>query len=46
LAISVRWRKVPAGPVKVPSAMRSSSRRIRVQVSWQVFLRDPGHKQG
>jgi hypothetical protein len=35
--ISVRWRKVPAGPVKLPTAMRSSWRRSSGQVASQVF---------
>ena len=34
---SVRCRKVPAGPVKVPARIRSSSRPISGQVSWQAF---------
>jgi hypothetical protein len=35
--ISVRSRKAPAGPVKVPTAIRSSSRRSFDQLSWQAF---------
>ena len=35
--IPVRWRKVRAGPVKVPTAMRPSSRRSSGQVALQVF---------
>src|SRR6516225_8963092 len=37
LVISVRCRNVPAGPVKVPTWMRSSSRRRFGQVSPQAF---------
>jgi hypothetical protein len=37
--VSVRWRKVPAGPVKVPTAMRSSSRRRFGQVASQQAQR-------
>jgi hypothetical protein len=35
--ISVRSWKAPAGPLKVPTAMRSSSWRSFSQVSWQAF---------
>jgi hypothetical protein len=35
--ISVRCRNVPAGPAKVPTWMRSSSRRRSGQVSPQAF---------
>jgi len=37
LVISVRCRKVPGGPVKVPTWMRSSSRRSSGQVLPQAF---------
>ena len=37
LVISVRCPKVPAGAVKVPTWMRSSSRRTCGQVAWQAF---------
>jgi hypothetical protein len=36
-AISVRCLNVPAGPVKVPTWIRSSSRRSSGQVSSQAF---------
>ena len=35
--ISVRSWKVPAGPVKVPTAIRSSSLRSFDQLSWQAL---------
>src|SRR5712691_9934358 len=35
--ISVRWRKVPAGPANVPMWMRLSSRRSSGQVAPHVF---------
>src|SRR6185437_13453019 len=38
--ISVRWRKVPAGPVKVPTAIRSSWRRSSGQVPPVAFSGD------
>lgn len=43
--ISVRWRKVPAGPVKVPTWIFSSSRRISGQVRPTAFLGDAGQQE-